>query len=85
MNRNMRSSDNMKSRVEAVLSEIRDYLREDGGDVEFAGYDENEHICQLRPIGNCVRCPLWLMTLRGGIERYITMRIPEIRRVETAR
>jgi Fe-S cluster biogenesis protein NfuA len=34
-------------------------------------------------LGACKTCPMQLMTLRGGIERFLLAGIPEIRRVES--
>lgn len=68
--------------IEKVLVKLRPYLEEDGGGVEFVRYEEDTRVCELRLTGNCKTCPMWLMTLRAGIERFLIKEVPEIRRVE---
>ena len=78
----MRNPDEIEYDVNRVLSKLRPFLVEDGGDVEFVRYEEETRVLELRLLGNCRGCPLSLMTLRGGIERHILNEIPEVRRVE---
>lgn len=73
------------TRIKAALDECRDYLREDGGDVEFARWEPETRVAELRLLGNCRSCPMSIMTLRAGIERLLLNKIPEIRRVEAVR
>lgn len=73
---------NIEQRVISVLDEIRIYLNEDGGDVEFVNCDIDTGILNIRLTGNCESCPMSEMTLRAGIERYIKHKIPEITRIE---
>ncbi len=70
------------TKEEAVLAKIRPYLIEDGGDVEFVRFEPPTSTLVVRFIGNCTLCPLSMMTLRAGIERYILNELPEVRRVE---
>jgi Fe-S cluster biogenesis protein NfuA len=72
----------IKDRVEEILVQIRPHLQEDGGDVEFYAYEEDTQVLELRFLGSCSVCPLSIMTLRAGIERFILKQIPEVRRVE---
>lgn len=74
--------ENIQERAEEVLLKIRPYLQEDGGDIEFVRFEEKTSTLVLRFLGNCIECPLSMMTLRGGIERFILKDIPEVRRVE---
>lgn len=73
---------NIRAKVELILEKLRPYLQIDDGDVEFVRYEENTQTLVLRFLGNCADCPLSMMTLRGGIERFILKDIPEVRRVE---
>lgn len=73
---------NIEQRVVAALDEIRVFLQEDGGDVEFVNCDIDTGILNIRLIGNCDFCPMSEMTLRAGIERFIKQKIPEITRIE---
>jgi Fe-S cluster biogenesis protein NfuA len=71
-----------KEKVNEVLEKARPYLRQDGGDVEFVGI-ENENIIKIRLLGSCYGCPMSLMTLRAGIERLLMKEIPGVKRVES--
>jgi Fe-S cluster biogenesis protein NfuA len=68
--------------VENILTEIRPYLQNDGGDVELIEITE-DNIVKVRLLGACNGCPMSLMTLRAGIERLLISNIPEIKRVES--
>ena len=69
-------------RINLALDEVRPYLLEDKGDIEFIKYETDNKVAVLRFLGNCVNCPMAIMTLRAGIERYILYYAPEVRRVE---
>jgi len=72
----------IKSRVEKILKKLRPYLEIDDGDVEYVRFEEDTKTLVVRFLGNCADCPMAMMTLRGGIERFILKDIPEVRRVE---
>lgn len=72
----------IKIRTEKVLDSIRPYLQLDKGDVEFVNFEEDTRVLEVRMLGNCTNCPMAMMTLRAGIERFILESIPEVRRVE---
>lgn len=63
------------------LEEVRPFLREDEGDVEFVSVSENG-IVEVRFLGACATCSLSIMTLRAGIERVLLAAIPDIVRIE---
>ncbi|WP_085441233.1 NifU family protein [Magnetofaba australis] len=71
----------MRDKVEAVLAEIRPMLQRDGGDVELVEITE-DNVVNVRLRGACGSCPGAMMTLKGGIERAMKERIPEVRSVE---
>jgi len=73
---------NIEQRVLSALDEIRIYLQEDGGDVEFVNCDIDSGILNIKLTGNCALCPMSEMTLRAGIERFIKQKIPVITRIE---
>lgn len=76
---------NIALRAEEVFVKIRPFLQEDGGDIEFVKFETDTKTMEVRLLGNCRTCPLSLMTLRAGIERFIIHDIPEVRRVENVR
>ena len=71
----------LEERVQAVLDLVRPGIRDDGGDVELVSSAQGQVV--LRFLGACVTCPSKSMTLRGGIERLLRERIPEIVSVES--
>ena len=71
------SLENLTARVAEVLEMIRPAIKEDGGDVEFLGVDENG-VVSIRFLGACVGCPSSEITLQEGIARNLRDRIPEV-------
>lgn len=69
-------------RVAAVIDLIRPALQADGGDVQLAEVTP-EGVVRLRFHGACVGCPSSELTLRTGIERNLTERLPEVTGVES--
>ena len=63
--------------VEAVIEELRPFIKSDGGDVEFLGIDENQRV-RVRMTGACATCPSSVVTLKSGIERRIQEKAPSI-------
>ncbi len=73
----------LKDRIEKVLSEIRPNLQTDGGDVELVGVERN--VISLRLKGACCNCPMSNMTMQWGIVDIIKKNIPEIVEVKLVR
>ncbi len=69
-------------RVERVLDElVRPRLREDGGDLQVVGIDE-DNIVQVRLLGACNGCPSSIVTLTMLAERAVKAQVPEVRFLE---
>ena len=81
-NLEIKSIETIKANILLALEKVRPHLLLDGGDIEFVEYEEYNRVAVVRFIGNCIDCPLSMMTLRGGIERYILYYEPSVRRVE---
>jgi Fe-S cluster biogenesis protein NfuA len=62
------------------LDGVRPALQADGGDVEFVEYKDG--VAFVRLMGACGACPSSTYTLKLGIERLLTEKIPAIREVE---
>ncbi|RCK77403.1 MAG: NifU-like domain protein [Ignavibacteriae bacterium] len=77
----LENNPDIKKKVEDALETCRQFLNQDGGDVELIDI-ENDGTVRIRYHGTCKMCPLSLMTLRGGIERTILNAVPSVRRVE---
>ena len=56
--------------VKEALDMFRPQLQADGGDMEFVSIDEQNRV-HLRLTGACGSCPMALMTLKMGVERYL--------------
>lgn len=71
----------IEERVKNALAQIRPYLQQDGGDVEYVDMT-NEGVVMVRLQGHCGTCPHALQTLKQGIEASIKKVIPEVKSVE---
>jgi Fe-S cluster biogenesis protein NfuA len=71
----------VEPRVKNALEQIRPYLQQDGGDVEYVDMT-NEGVVIVRLKGHCGSCPHAMQTLKQGIETAIKKVIPEVKSVE---
>ena len=71
----------IERKVQNVLEQIRPYLQQDGGDVEYVDMT-NEGVVMVRLQGHCGSCPHAMQTLKQGIETAIKRVIPEVKSVE---
>ncbi len=72
---------NTELEIRKYLEKVRPHLKEDNGDIEFVRYDEHIGFAYVRFLGNCQVCPLKMMTLQAGIERYIKHFMKDVKRV----
>ena len=73
--------DSTVRKVKNALEQIRPYLQQDGGDVEYVDMT-NEGVVMVRLQGHCGSCPHAMMTLKDGIDRALKQAIPEVKLVE---
>ena len=71
----------LNNRIEEALTQIRPYLKADGGDVSFIEVTP-DNIVKLELHGACQSCSMSIMTLKAGIEETIKRAVPEIKGVE---
>lgn len=71
------------TKVRNVIEQIRPYLQQDGGDIEFVDITD-DNIVNVELKGACGSCPYSLMTLKSGVESAVKKAIPEIKSVEAA-
>ncbi|MBQ6046702.1 MAG: NifU family protein [Bacteroidales bacterium] len=71
----------IERKVKNALDQIRVYLQQDGGDVEYVDMT-NEGVVMVRLQGHCGTCPHAMMTLKQGIETAVKNAIPEVKSVE---
>lgn len=68
-----------------LASRIRPSIMEDGGDLEYKGFDEREGgsgLVTVRLKGSCRGCSSSAITLKSGIERMLMHYVPEVKGVE---
>lgn len=68
-----------EERVKAILEQIRPYLQQDGGDLEYVAFEDG--VVSLRLQGACSSCPSSLMTLKMGIENALKQQVAEVKEV----
>mgnify|MGYP000049684117 FL=1 len=69
----------MKEKVIEVIDDLRPFLMNDGGNIEFVKIEDN--IVYVRLQGACMGCPMREVTLKDGIEKTILEKVPEIKEV----
>ncbi|KAG2672383.1 hypothetical protein I3760_13G037800 [Carya illinoinensis] len=67
---------------ELLETRIRPAVQDDGGDIEYCGFDPESGIVKLRMQGACSGCPSSSVTLKSGIENMLMHYVPEIKGVE---
>ncbi len=73
--------EDLNTRVEAALDNIRPYLVTDGGNVRVLEITR-ENKLKLEFVGNCGTCPMSTMTFKAGVEEAIKKSVPEINGIE---
>lgn len=77
----MENYEEVVKKVQNALQQIRPYLQQDGGDVEYVDMT-NEGVVIVKLQGHCGSCPHAMMTLKQGIEVALKEAIPEVKSVE---
>lgn len=70
---------------ELIATRIRPSIMEDGGDLEFKGFDEQTGVVRVKLKGSCRGCSSSEVTLKSGIERMLMHYVPEVTTVEQVR
>jgi len=71
----------LEKRVKNIIEQVRPYLQQDGGDVNFVELTD-DMVVMVELTGACGSCPYSTMTLKNGIETVMKKSIPEIKAVE---
>ena len=67
-------------RIREILErDVRPYVEQDGGEIQFAGY--NDGVVEVVLQGACAGCPSSSITLKMGIEARLKEEIPEVKSV----
>jgi Fe-S cluster biogenesis protein NfuA len=67
---------------ELLATRIRPMVRQDGGNVRFIGFEDEDGLVFVMLEGACKTCPSSGMTLKNGIERMLMHWIPEVTEVQ---
>lgn len=68
---------------ELLDTRVRPAIMEDGGDIEYRGFDEGgTGLVKIKLKGSCRGCDSSTVTLKSGIERMLIHYIPEVKGVE---
>jgi len=70
----------LEQKVLNVLDQVRPYLQQDGGDLEFVGINDDLTV-EVELTGACGSCPFSTMTLKNGVEATLKKVLPEIKEV----
>ncbi|RXW16579.1 hypothetical protein EST38_g9276 [Candolleomyces aberdarensis] len=63
---------------ELLETRVRPAIMEDGGDIEYRGFDESDGLVRVKLKGSCRGCESSSVTLKSGIERMLMHYIPEV-------
>lgn len=74
------TSEELRTKVELALEEIRPFLQSDGGDISLVSIDNGTQV-KVRLEGTCVGCTVNQMTLKSGVEMTIKKHAPQIEKV----
>jgi Fe-S cluster biogenesis protein NfuA len=69
---------------ELIELRVRPAVAQDGGDIVFRHFEEDDGTVFLEMRGACAGCPSSTMTLKHGIENLLKHYVPEVTRVEQA-
>jgi len=72
----------LKNKVIEVLDQIRPYLQQDGGDLQFVELTD-DNVVKIKLTGACGHCPHAIVTLKMGVEQAVVKLLPEIKSVES--
>ena len=70
------------SKIEAALSQVRPFLKADGGDISLVEVTD-DNIVRVRLHGACQGCSISHITMKAGVEEAIKNAVPEIKTVES--
>ena len=70
---------NSDQKIINIIDELRPFLINDGGNIEFVKYEDN--IVYIKMMGACSNCEMLDLTLKNGIEAAIKEEVPEVKEV----
>ena len=67
-------------KIETALQEIRPFLQDDGGDIDFIELTD-QWVVKVKLVGACSSCNISMMTLKNGVEVAIKRAVPKVKDV----
>ena len=74
------ANEKLETSIKEAIDMFRPQLQADGGDMEYICLDEQNRV-HLKLVGACGSCPMAMMTLKMGVERYLKDACPEVTEV----
>lgn len=74
------TKEELTEKVLSVLDQVRPYLQQDGGDLNFVSITD-ENVVNVELTGACSTCAFSTMTLKNGVEATLKKVLPEIKEV----
>ena len=72
----------MRDKVQSALDKMRPTLQNDGGDVVLVDVSD-DGVIKVQLTGACHGCPMSQATLKNGIEKFLKLEVPGVKRVES--
>lgn len=76
----MKNNKDANQKLQAVITQISQGLKMDGGDLELVSFAKG--VVSVRLKGACLGCPMALTTFSEYIEKEIREQLPEIKEVK---
>ena len=67
-------------KIENALAEIRPFLEDDGGDINFIELTD-EWVVKVKLIGACSSCSISASTMKNGVEIAVKRAVPRVKEV----
>lgn len=73
-------AENTISKVKLAIEQLRPFLNDDGGDIEFVELTK-DNVVKVKMLGACTDCSMSSMTLKAGLEDALKVVAPEVNSV----
>ena len=67
-------------KIESALAEIRPFLEDDGGDINFIELTDEWGV-KVKLIGACSTCSISASTMKNGVETAVKRAVPRVKEV----
>ncbi len=74
--------DPIVDKIKDTLEKVAVFIRKDGGDISFKGYDKNTKTVFVQLSGACEGCMLIDSTISGGVEAILQQEVDGVNQVK---